>query len=99
DAVDGASSSRELFVAGNQLPARWQGRAQFTVFQTGFGLGLNFLATWAAWRDDPARSDRLHMVCVDPHPFDRDGLARMLERSVPPAWRALADSLLAHWPP
>ena len=95
----GARSSRDIFVAGNDLPARWRGREQFTVFETSFGLGLNFLATWAAWREDPARSARLHHISVDPHPFDRAGLARMLASCVPPAWQALADELLAHWPP
>ncbi|QEI08444.1 FAD-dependent 5-carboxymethylaminomethyl-2-thiouridine(34) oxidoreductase MnmC [Pigmentiphaga aceris] len=94
----GALSSRSL-VAGAGLPARWRAREQFTVFDTSFGLGLNFLATWAAWRDDPARSGRLHMVAVEPHPFDRAGLAQMLAGCVPPAWRDLADQLLAHWPP
>lgn len=98
-AQDGARRSREVFLAGNGLPARWRGLAQFTVFDTSFGLGLNFLATWAAWRDDPARPDRLHVVSVDAHPFDRAGLARMLDGVVPPAWRSLADDLIAHWPP
>jgi tRNA 5-methylaminomethyl-2-thiouridine biosynthesis bifunctional protein len=98
-ALEGGRRAREVFLAGSQLPERWRGRAQFTVFDTSFGLGLNFLATWSAWRDDPARADRLHMVCVEPHPFDREGLARMLAGVLPPAWRALADELLAHWPP
>ena len=25
------------------------------MLETGFGLGLNFLVTWAAWKADPAR--------------------------------------------
>ena len=47
-----------VFLQGNGLPERWQGRDQFTVLETGFGLGNNFLATWAAWRDDAKRSER-----------------------------------------
>lgn len=98
-AQSGADQARHVFVAGNDLPERWQGRDAFTVFETGFGLGLNFLATWAAWRDDPARCARLHMVSVEAHPFSRDDLARMQSPVLPPAWRALADALLATWPP
>ena len=36
---------------GNGLPGRWAGRDRFVVLETGFGLGLNFLATWRAWRE------------------------------------------------
>jgi tRNA U34 5-methylaminomethyl-2-thiouridine-forming methyltransferase MnmC len=27
---------------------------RFVILETGFGLGLNFLATWQAWRAAPA---------------------------------------------
>ncbi len=42
--------AREVFLAGNGLPDRWDGCEHFVVLETGFGLGQNFLATWAAWR-------------------------------------------------
>src|ERR1043165_8189289 len=44
--------ARHVFLAGNGLPRRWAGRTHFVVLETGFGLGNNFIATWAAWRDD-----------------------------------------------
>ncbi|VVD64424.1 tRNA 5-methylaminomethyl-2-thiouridine biosynthesis bifunctional protein MnmC [Pandoraea iniqua] len=68
--VDGAlAHARHVFLDGNGLPQRWQGRDQFVIVETGFGLGLNFLATWAAWRDDPQRPKRLHFVSVEKFPF------------------------------
>src|SRR3989344_7657880 len=51
--------ARGVFLRGNGLPGRWQGRDRFTILETGFGLGNNCLATWAAWRQDPQRCDRL----------------------------------------
>ena len=45
----GPAQARHVFLAGNELPGRWAGRASFTLLETGFGLGLNFLATWVAW--------------------------------------------------
>ena len=51
----GLAQARHVFIAGNGLPARWQKRNRFTVLETGFGSGLNFLATWQAWRQDPLR--------------------------------------------
>ncbi|WP_374624505.1 bifunctional tRNA (5-methylaminomethyl-2-thiouridine)(34)-methyltransferase MnmD/FAD-dependent 5-carboxymethylaminomethyl-2-thiouridine(34) oxidoreductase MnmC [Pandoraea sp.] len=78
--ADGAlGQARHVFLAGNDLPDRWRSRALFVIIETGFGLGLNFLATWAAWRDDPQRPARLHFVSVEKFPFRAADLRRMLE--------------------
>lgn len=68
-AQSGPDQARHVFLGGNDLPARWAGKRSFTVVETGFGLGLNFMATWAAWRADPRRCERLHFVSVERHPF------------------------------
>jgi tRNA 5-methylaminomethyl-2-thiouridine biosynthesis bifunctional protein len=65
----GLGQARHVFLAGNGLPGRWRGRRVFTILETGFGLGLNFLATWQAWREDPERCERLHFVSIEKHPF------------------------------
>ena len=36
-----------------QVQDHWRGRARFTIVELGFGLGVNFLATLAAWRRQP----------------------------------------------
>ena len=58
-------------MAGNDLPGRWQERDRFVIVETGFGLGNNFLATWAAWRSDPRRCRRLVFISIEKHPLDR----------------------------
>jgi len=93
------AQSDSVFLHGNELPARWSGRRVFTVLETGFGMGVNFLTTWQAWREDPARCERLHFVSVEKHPFTRDDLRIALGHVVantPLAARAheLADA----WP-
>jgi tRNA 5-methylaminomethyl-2-thiouridine biosynthesis bifunctional protein len=90
------AQAREVFLAGNGLPARWRGRDRFVVLETGFGLGNNFLATWAAWRDDAQRPQRLVFVSIEKHPPTADDLARSHAASPAPA---LAAQLLAAWPP
>ncbi len=78
------------------LPARWRGREQFVVLETGFGLGNNFLATWQAWRDDPERSTRLHFLSIEARPLQRDDLAaEPRDEGLAP----LAAQLAAAWPP
>ena len=64
-AAGAAGQARHVFLDGNQLPARWQGKDRFVVLETGFGLGNNFLATWATWRDDPQRCARLHFISIE----------------------------------
>ena len=97
--IGALAQARHVFLGGNDLPARWAGRSDFTVLETGFGLGHNFLATWNAWRQDPGRSQRLHYVAVDRHPPTAADLARAAAtlRGDPEA--ELAAQLHAAWPP
>src|SRR5262249_13968105 len=90
------AQSRHVFLSGNDLPARWRERAHFTILETGFGLGVNFLAAWRAWKDDASRPSRLHFISVENRPFARDALAAALQplAEVGP----LASSLCAAWP-
>ncbi|MCD0501831.1 tRNA (5-methylaminomethyl-2-thiouridine)(34)-methyltransferase MnmD, partial [Bordetella petrii] len=97
--IEGALGQIEhVFLRGNGLPERWRGRHGFTVCETGFGLGLNFLALWQAWRSDPARSRRLHMVSIEAHPFGREAMRGWLQTLAPDALRGLAEQLCAQWP-
>lgn len=94
-----ARAHANRMLAGNRLPARWQGRRTFTVVETGFGAGGHFLATWAAWRDDPARCERLHVVAVEPHPFSRENLRRAVSHIVANTTISeMADALIDAWP-
>ncbi|AWQ07122.1 FAD-dependent oxidoreductase [Bordetella bronchiseptica] len=96
---DAAGQAEHVFLRGNGLPQRWRGRARFTVCETGFGMGLNFLTLWQAWRDDPARPRRLHMLSLEGHPFAREDLLAVLRAHAPAGLQALATQLAAQWPP
>ncbi|MBP5992113.1 MAG: FAD-dependent 5-carboxymethylaminomethyl-2-thiouridine(34) oxidoreductase MnmC [Piscinibacter sp.] len=88
--------ARHVFLAGNGLPERWRGRARFVIAETGFGLGNNFLAAWAAWRDDPQRCERLDFLSVELHP---PSAADLVAWPRDPAVAELAAQLHAQWPP
>jgi tRNA 5-methylaminomethyl-2-thiouridine biosynthesis bifunctional protein len=93
----GLAQARHVFLAGNGLPQRWADRDRFVILETGFGLGLSFLAAWDAWRGDPHRPRRMHFVSVEANPLARDDLAASLapfEELQP-----LARALVAAWPP
>ena len=87
--------ARHVFVGGNGLPARWAGRARFVILETGFGLGNNFLATWDAWRQDPARCERLVFVSIEKHPLQIADLQRAHQGTALPD---LAEQLFRSWP-
>lgn len=89
-----AGQARHVFLGGNQLPQRWQGRRRFVILETGFGLGHNFLATWAAWQNDPQRCHTLWFVGIDRHPPQRDDLGRA--HGAPTTGPAAA--LIESWP-
>ena len=78
------------------VAARWQGRERFVVLAAGFGHGQHFLATWAAWRDDPQRSETLCFIAIEAQPPAHAAWADALADS---PHRSLADALLAAWPP
>ncbi|MDP2007790.1 MAG: FAD-dependent 5-carboxymethylaminomethyl-2-thiouridine(34) oxidoreductase MnmC [Rubrivivax sp.] len=89
-------TAHHALLQGNGLPARWAGRAHFTIVDTGFGRGAHFLATWHAWRRDPVRCERLFYVAVEAHPSTAADLRRAHAGT---AVADLANALLQAWPP
>ncbi len=94
--VGALAQAQHVFLHGNGLPARWRGGARFVVLELGFGLGNNFITTWAAWRDDPHRCERLCFVSIERHPPRRADLERAHAGSALPE---LAAELVRRWPP
>ena len=74
----------QAFLQGNQLPARWAGRARFVIVDTAFGQGQKFLATWKIWRQDAARCERLFYVALAKHPPAAADMAPPLRQVWPP---------------
>jgi tRNA 5-methylaminomethyl-2-thiouridine biosynthesis bifunctional protein len=93
------AEARHVFLRGNGLPERWRARRLWTIVETGFGIGGNFLATWAAWRADPERCERLAFVSIEKHPFRADDLRALHARMVADTTIApLAEQLANAWP-
>jgi len=71
--------------------ARWARQRHFTVLQAEFDAGRLFIETWATWRADPQRCERLHFVAVGP-------LASMVHLDMFADQPSLSESLIAAWP-
>ncbi len=72
----GLDQAHQVFLHGCGLPAAWAGRAQWRILETGFGFGLNFLVTWAAWRTDAQRPRLLHFISTEAWPVSAADLLR-----------------------
>ena len=98
DGLGGLAQSRHVFLAGCGLwgpKPLWHDAAEWTVLETGFGLGLNFLATWKAWQDDPHRPRRLHYVALELDPVCAQDL--VLSARAWPELQPLAKNLCKAW--
>jgi len=89
------AQSRHVFLGGCGLPEAWAGRLQWRILETGFGLGLNFLTTWQAWRADANRPRLLHFVSVEAHPVGPEDL--LCAATAYPELASLARELVAQW--
>lgn len=97
---NGLRESRHVFMAGNNLPERWRHLAAgntFTIFETGFGTGLNFLCAAAHWLDSAPPGARLQFVSVEKYPLSAADIASAL--TAWPELTALTEALLANYPP
>lgn len=74
--LGGLEQAKAVFLKGCGLPEIWAGQPQWCVLETGFGLGLNFLVTWAAWKADPQRPRLLHFVSTEAFPASADDVLR-----------------------
>ena len=97
----GLAESRHVFLAGNGLPERWQATAPsgpFTVLETGFGSGLNLLASCALWQASGAANDgrQLHYIAVEGYPMRAADQRRALAAAGAPA--ALCEALVSRMP-
>ncbi|MEM1355752.1 MAG: tRNA (5-methylaminomethyl-2-thiouridine)(34)-methyltransferase MnmD [Planctomycetota bacterium] len=99
-AGDGLAETRHVFLQGNHLAERFASIAPgsaFTIGETGFGTGLNFLAAWQLFAQHAPADTRLEFVSVEGSPLDSDTMRRALS-----PWAELGgsrESLLQQWGP
>lgn len=93
----GLEETRHVFLAQNHLHARWQALKDhhFTICETGFGTGLNFLCAWQLWKVAAPDNACLHFVSTEKFPLQHDDLAKAL--NLWPELSSLSNQLLAQY--
>lgn len=88
----GLAETAHVFHAGNGLEARLADG--FRIAETGFGTGLNLMATLALWRG-LGRSGTIHFTSFEAYPLSPEEMAAA--HAGFPALAALSAPFLAHW--
>ena len=81
---NGLEESRFVFLTQNNLATRFSAlnAESFTIAETGFGTGLNFLSAWQLWSELAPANSQLHFISIEKYPLSIADLSKAL----------------AHWP-
>lgn len=98
--ASGLEEAHYVFLQHNHLPERWQSffsnefnhtvsqhHDHFSIAETGFGTGLNFLCAWKLWQQTAksitslnTKSKTLHFVSVEKFPLEKTSLEQALQQ-------------------
>ncbi|MDP3086863.1 MAG: tRNA (5-methylaminomethyl-2-thiouridine)(34)-methyltransferase MnmD [Methylotenera sp.] len=94
---NGLLETEYVFLLGNDLSSRWQktNNCLFTIAETGFGTGLNFLCASQLWLSTAPEHATLHFISVEKYPLSLNDLTRALDCW--PELKELAEPLLANY--
>ncbi|TCS35894.1 bifunctional tRNA (5-methylaminomethyl-2-thiouridine)(34)-methyltransferase MnmD/FAD-dependent 5-carboxymethylaminomethyl-2-thiouridine(34) oxidoreductase MnmC [Reinekea marinisedimentorum] len=97
---EGPAETRFVFLEQNELPQRFsalQQQQNFTIAETGFGTGLNFLLAWQLFNEVAPQGARLTFVSCEKFPIERAELQAIHQQW--PELAELSKQLLSQYPP
>lgn len=99
---NGIEETNYVFIQRNNLKQRWacspdKPGSVFTIAETGFGTGLNFLCAWQLWQEQGFDQCRLHFVSVDKYPLQHSDLTKAYSKW--PSLGGFYQELLEKYPP
>jgi tRNA 5-methylaminomethyl-2-thiouridine biosynthesis bifunctional protein len=85
----GIEETKFVFLEGNNLFQRWNDlkNRNFTICETGFGTGLNFLCTWNLWKEIIKKNNSqelhkqhwLHFISTEAYPLTKTEIHKYLQ--------------------
>ena len=97
-AESGLEEARHVFLKGNRLDQRFatlSNKQGFTIGETGFGTGLNFLCAWQLFEQVAPEGASLDFFSTEKFPLDVDELRAAL--AIWPDLKPFYDELIQHW--
>lgn len=102
DSESGCRQSEQIFLYGNDISNRLKGKnTSFSIIETGFGTGLNFLLTLQAYHklqqeNLPHKLPTLYFISIEKYPLNKQQLLKSLQAL--PQLSYFANLLLAQYP-
>jgi len=94
----GLEETYHVFLKGNDLPHRFEQSKNFTIGETGFGTGLNFLCAWHLWRQTKRKTQSsLQFFSFEKYPLHIDDLKKA--HALWPEFKSLSKTIREQWPP
>lgn len=94
---DGLAETAHVFLTGNHLPERFASQDRFTIAETGFGTGLNFLSAWTAFDDAAPAGAVLDYISFELYPLSSADIEKALSHWSG-AFGGRLEQLVAHYP-
>ncbi|MEI8385074.1 MAG: bifunctional tRNA (5-methylaminomethyl-2-thiouridine)(34)-methyltransferase MnmD/FAD-dependent 5-carboxymethylaminomethyl-2-thiouridine(34) oxidoreductase MnmC [Nitrosomonadaceae bacterium] len=97
-AESGLEETRHVFLQGNRLHQRFaalSNKQGFTIGETGFGTGLNFLCAWQLFEQVAPEGASLDFFSTEKFPLDADEMRAAL--AIWPDLKPFPDELIQHW--
>lgn len=80
NAKNGLAETEHVFLKGNDLTHRFEAsKNSFHIGETGFGTGLNFLATWKLWKEHAPAHKRLIYCSCEAFPIEKKAFEKCLQ--------------------
>jgi len=94
---NGQLETEYVFLQSNDLQSRWQAldSGTFTIIETGFGTGLNFLCAASLWLRTAPAGAHLKFMSVEKYPLNLQDMASALQHW--PALKPVAEQLLGQY--
>lgn len=93
----GLEESSHVFINGNNLPQAWKNSDVFTIAESGFGTGLNFLNVWDLYEKSKNKPKDLYFISVEKEPLGLNDLKKA--NSFYPSLSKYAKKLQNLYPP
>jgi tRNA 5-methylaminomethyl-2-thiouridine biosynthesis bifunctional protein len=92
---DGPAETRYVFLDGNNLPENFKDKNIFTIGETGFGTGLNFLMAWQAFGKQREDGQKLHFISFEKYPLNKEDIQNAMGEFFP---NEMINAFLAAYP-